>query len=133
MKASVRALTATASSLLAASLATLAAASVVSNEGNSSYLRSKIFASGSSEKDKFTPRFDGLRFIETLVTAHRKTVDLFPPVMGDAVDAIGGIAWRCPWLGCPADYMMKKRFACAVLAVPHSYVFKPLCSELLML
>ncbi|KAI8019135.1 hypothetical protein LOK49_LG04G02943 [Camellia lanceoleosa] len=25
----------------------------------------------SSGKDKFAPRFDGLRFIETLVTAHR--------------------------------------------------------------
>ncbi|KAH7560852.1 hypothetical protein JRO89_XS10G0125900 [Xanthoceras sorbifolium] len=25
----------------------------------------------SSEKEKFAPRFDGLRFIETLVTAHR--------------------------------------------------------------
>ncbi|KAF5734943.1 hypothetical protein HS088_TW15G00441 [Tripterygium wilfordii] len=24
-----------------------------------------------SDKEKFTPRFDGLRFIETLVTAHR--------------------------------------------------------------
>nr|XP_009764279.1 PREDICTED: uncharacterized protein LOC104216016 [Nicotiana sylvestris] len=24
-----------------------------------------------SEKEKFTPRFDGLRFIETLITAHR--------------------------------------------------------------
>ncbi|CAN6585749.1 hypothetical protein ACFX13_015292 [Malus domestica] len=24
-----------------------------------------------SDKDKFEPRFDGLRFIETLVTAHR--------------------------------------------------------------
>ncbi|XP_021284159.1 uncharacterized protein LOC110416479 [Herrania umbratica] len=24
-----------------------------------------------SEKEKFAPRFDGLRFIETLVTAHR--------------------------------------------------------------
>ncbi|XP_023520500.1 uncharacterized protein LOC111783920 [Cucurbita pepo subsp. pepo] len=25
----------------------------------------------SAEKEKFAPRFDGLRFIETLVTAHR--------------------------------------------------------------
>ncbi|XP_042480962.1 uncharacterized protein LOC122061629 [Macadamia integrifolia] len=25
----------------------------------------------SSDKEKFAPRFDGLRFIETLVTAHR--------------------------------------------------------------
>uniref|UniRef100_A0A0A0KQK5 Uncharacterized protein n=1 Tax=Cucumis sativus TaxID=3659 RepID=A0A0A0KQK5_CUCSA len=28
-------------------------------------------ADSSSEKEKFAPRFDGLRFIETLVTAHR--------------------------------------------------------------
>ncbi|XP_034906061.1 uncharacterized protein [Populus alba] len=27
--------------------------------------------SGGSNKEKFAPRFDGLRFIETLVTAHR--------------------------------------------------------------
>ncbi|XP_037487374.1 uncharacterized protein LOC119365825 [Triticum dicoccoides] len=27
--------------------------------------------SGASGDDKFAPRFDGLRFIETLVTAHR--------------------------------------------------------------
>ncbi|XP_073281054.1 uncharacterized protein [Primulina huaijiensis] len=26
---------------------------------------------GASSSDKFAPRFDGLRFIETLVTAHR--------------------------------------------------------------
>ncbi|KAK6142607.1 hypothetical protein DH2020_022964 [Rehmannia glutinosa] len=26
---------------------------------------------GSSSSEKFAPRFDGLRFIETLVTAHR--------------------------------------------------------------
>ncbi|KAL8510966.1 hypothetical protein ACS0TY_017689 [Phlomoides rotata] len=26
---------------------------------------------GSASSDKFAPRFDGLRFIETLVTAHR--------------------------------------------------------------
>ncbi|KZV46372.1 hypothetical protein F511_07924 [Dorcoceras hygrometricum] len=28
-------------------------------------------AQGASSSDKFAPRFDGLRFIETLVTAHR--------------------------------------------------------------
>ncbi|CAD5175869.1 unnamed protein product [Musa acuminata subsp. malaccensis] len=28
-------------------------------------------ATGSVVEDKFAPRFDGLRFIETLVTAHR--------------------------------------------------------------
>ncbi|CBI34609.3 hypothetical protein AAG906_033528 [Vitis piasezkii] len=27
--------------------------------------------SSSADKEKFAPRFDGLRFIETLVTAHR--------------------------------------------------------------
>ncbi|KAI4370838.1 hypothetical protein MLD38_019142 [Melastoma candidum] len=67
MKASMCALTAAASSMLAASLATLTA----SNDGNSSYVAGMIFASSSSAKEKFTPRFDGLRFIETLVTAHR--------------------------------------------------------------
>ncbi|GMN27977.1 hypothetical protein TIFTF001_001883 [Ficus carica] len=28
-------------------------------------------SSSTQSKDKFAPRFDGLRFIETLVTAHR--------------------------------------------------------------
>ncbi|CAN6578770.1 hypothetical protein ACFX13_039221 [Malus domestica] len=28
-------------------------------------------SNSASDKDKFEPRFDGLRFIETLVTAHR--------------------------------------------------------------
>ncbi|GMY30661.1 hypothetical protein FCV25MIE_25903 [Fagus crenata] len=44
-----------------------------SNEGFSS-ASSKSCAPnshGSTEKEKFAPRFDGLRFIETLVTAHR--------------------------------------------------------------
>ncbi|MCD7450552.1 hypothetical protein HAX54_007205 [Datura stramonium] len=30
-----------------------------------------VKASTSSSSDKFAPRFDGLRFIETLITAHR--------------------------------------------------------------
>ncbi|KAE8055028.1 hypothetical protein FH972_011898 [Carpinus fangiana] len=29
------------------------------------------YSHSSSNKEKFAPRFDGLRFIETLVTAHR--------------------------------------------------------------
>ncbi|KAK4601121.1 hypothetical protein RGQ29_010625 [Quercus rubra] len=44
-----------------------------SNEGLSSS-SSKSCAKNShttTEKEKFAPRFDGLRFIETLVTAHR--------------------------------------------------------------
>ncbi|KAJ7015130.1 hypothetical protein NC653_004437 [Populus alba x Populus x berolinensis] len=32
---------------------------------------SSMEKSGGSNKEKFAPRFDGLRFIETLVTAHR--------------------------------------------------------------
>lgn len=31
----------------------------------------KLPLTTTSDKDKFAPRFDGLRFIETLVTAHR--------------------------------------------------------------
>ncbi|WP_285167021.1 hypothetical protein, partial [Mycobacterium tuberculosis] len=31
----------------------------------------KKVGSGTKGNDKFAPRFDGLRFIETLVTAHR--------------------------------------------------------------
>ncbi|XBI95200.1 hypothetical protein VPH35_031712 [Triticum aestivum] len=33
--------------------------------------RDSSASSGASGDDKFAPRFDGLRFIETLVTAHR--------------------------------------------------------------
>ncbi|KAK8560934.1 hypothetical protein V6N13_026369 [Hibiscus sabdariffa] len=61
--------------LLAASAAALSSSSSVrinnapfpltsSNQGKTSSLTS-------SEGEKFTPRFDGLRFIETLITAHR--------------------------------------------------------------
>lgn len=32
---------------------------------------SSMEKNGVSDKEKFAPRFDGLRFIETLVTAHR--------------------------------------------------------------
>ncbi|KAL8256120.1 hypothetical protein R6Q59_031187 [Mikania micrantha] len=34
-------------------------------------LRGRNNEETNSEKDKFAPRFDGLRFIETLVTAHK--------------------------------------------------------------
>ncbi|CAM8881957.1 hypothetical protein QQ045_020157 [Rhodiola kirilowii] len=36
-----------------------------------SSVKSPDTKSGTATKDKFAPRFDGLRFIETLVTAHR--------------------------------------------------------------
>ncbi|OVA04704.1 hypothetical protein BVC80_1719g33 [Macleaya cordata] len=46
-----------------------------SNKGSSSSAKdgesNKNSSGRSSDKDKFEPRFDGLRFIETLVTAHR--------------------------------------------------------------
>ncbi|PON73499.1 hypothetical protein PanWU01x14_056810 [Parasponia andersonii] len=43
-----------------------------SNEGVSSSSGSKkVPNTTTSDKEKFAPRFDGLRFIETLVTAHR--------------------------------------------------------------
>ncbi|XP_074555567.1 uncharacterized protein LOC141811418 [Curcuma longa] len=71
-----------AASVAAASSAALA--SVVSNHHDDSSTRPSQEGSGSSRKkdaagsgsrkgaeDKFAPRFDGLRFIETLVTAHR--------------------------------------------------------------
>ncbi|KAL0913412.1 hypothetical protein M5K25_016873 [Dendrobium thyrsiflorum] len=49
------------------------AGSPFGNEGSTSS-ESKEAGSGSvrgGNSDKFAPRFDGLRFIETLVTAHR--------------------------------------------------------------
>ncbi|GMN31240.1 hypothetical protein TIFTF001_003164 [Ficus carica] len=42
-----------------------------SNKGCASSLARKGQPETSSGKEKFAPRFDGLRFIETLVTAHR--------------------------------------------------------------
>ncbi|KAL6004122.1 hypothetical protein ACLOJK_004669 [Asimina triloba] len=33
--------------------------------------RGSVVVRDSSDKNQFAPRFDGLRFIETLVTAHR--------------------------------------------------------------
>ncbi|KAK6122526.1 hypothetical protein DH2020_043731 [Rehmannia glutinosa] len=63
-------------------IASVAAASTVSLASFSSTSRDRISCSclkvksmnsraGSLEKGKFSPKFDGLRFIETLVTAHR--------------------------------------------------------------
>ncbi|RZC54400.1 hypothetical protein C5167_013239 [Papaver somniferum] len=45
-----------------------------SNKGCSSPSKDESSGKSSSsslEKDQFAPRFDGLRFIETLITAHR--------------------------------------------------------------
>ncbi|KAK6919563.1 hypothetical protein RJ641_015467 [Dillenia turbinata] len=66
--------------LVAASMAAVSASSALSS--SSSSCNSKFQFSqqdsisskdreNSSSQDKFAPRFDGLRFIETLVTAHR--------------------------------------------------------------
>ncbi|KAE9599865.1 hypothetical protein Lal_00045565 [Lupinus albus] len=67
------------SSLLAASIAA-ASATAVSYSTHASHQEGMVerrcegsssSASSSSSSEKFAPRFDGLRFIETLVTAHR--------------------------------------------------------------
>ncbi|KAI3707159.1 hypothetical protein L6452_25426 [Arctium lappa] len=55
-------------SLLAASTAAL---STSHSNPNAQELRGRRIEESSLEKEKFAPRFDGLRFIETLVTAHR--------------------------------------------------------------
>ncbi|XP_074581314.1 uncharacterized protein LOC141837842 [Curcuma longa] len=71
-----------AASIAAASSAALAAATsdhrhacsiAPSKEGSGSSRKRDAAGSGSRKgaDDKFAPRFDGLRFIETLVTAHR--------------------------------------------------------------
>ncbi|KAF9661758.1 hypothetical protein OIU79_031155 [Salix purpurea] len=64
-------------SLFAASVAA-AATSAFSVSSSSSGCNSKVKEAGSdvdqqrsASMDKFAPRYDGLRFIETLVTAHR--------------------------------------------------------------
>ena len=45
---------------------------ISSNEGYNSTAKNGASRNcTASEKEKFAPRFDGLRFIETLVTAHR--------------------------------------------------------------
>ncbi|OAY59735.1 hypothetical protein MANES_01G055200v8 [Manihot esculenta] len=69
-------------SVLAASTLALSSSSAVdrdvafypsSNEGSTSVMgkHGSTNACQTSDKGKFAPRFDGLRFIETLVTAHR--------------------------------------------------------------
>ncbi|KAJ9173805.1 hypothetical protein P3X46_016906 [Hevea brasiliensis] len=69
-------------SVLAASTVALSSSSTAdrdvafypsSNEGSTSTMgkRVSLNAYETSDKGKFAPRFDGLRFIETLVTAHR--------------------------------------------------------------
>ncbi|PSR70402.1 LIM and calponiny domains-containing protein [Actinidia chinensis var. chinensis] len=73
------------SGLLAAASVAVASATAVSSSPcssstlitNSDSIESREAVSGKSiekskdSSDKFAPRFDGLRFIETLVTAHR--------------------------------------------------------------
>ncbi|KAH7576927.1 hypothetical protein ACOSP7_002380 [Xanthoceras sorbifolium] len=43
----------------------------VSHQEKKDHENSAMQRSSSSSTEKFAPRFDGLRFIETLVTAHR--------------------------------------------------------------
>ncbi|KAG9153868.1 hypothetical protein Leryth_005972 [Lithospermum erythrorhizon] len=75
------------SALIAASMAAVSATAVSVSPSSSSKFHFTIHqehccnknkeesmqeeSSSSSSSDKFAPRFDGLRFIETLVTAHR--------------------------------------------------------------
>ncbi|XP_073153834.1 uncharacterized protein [Henckelia pumila] len=70
------------SGIFAASVAAAASAAAISTSSSSKILfpREDCFqrksnensaVQGASSSDKFAPRFDGLRFIETLVTAHR--------------------------------------------------------------
>ncbi|KAL7142130.1 hypothetical protein ABFS83_08G102700 [Erythranthe nasuta] len=65
--------------LVAASVAAAASASAISSSSNIQFPRQDDCSRKTNENsalqglssDKFAPRFDGLRFIETLVTAHR--------------------------------------------------------------
>ncbi|KAF3327062.1 hypothetical protein FCM35_KLT07180 [Carex littledalei] len=61
--------------LVATSLITAACASVAISQQSLSSREGSMRSAGSDQtrncEDKFAPRFDGLRFIETLVTAHR--------------------------------------------------------------
>ncbi|KAJ8512349.1 hypothetical protein OPV22_002783 [Ensete ventricosum] len=66
--------------VFAASLAAVSSAALFTTNPSSSFKEGsgssrKQDAAGSGSRrdaeDKFAPRFDGLRFIETLVTAHR--------------------------------------------------------------
>ncbi|KAK9079799.1 hypothetical protein SSX86_001472 [Deinandra increscens subsp. villosa] len=59
-----------AASILAASTAALSSSSH-SNSSTIQELGGRKVGKISLEKEKFAPRFDGLKFIETLVTAHR--------------------------------------------------------------
>ncbi|RZB76838.1 hypothetical protein D0Y65_034992, partial [Glycine soja] len=62
-------------SVLAASVAAAASATAASLSSSSHQderrSRENTSSQNSSSTEKFAPRFDGLRFIETLVTAHR--------------------------------------------------------------
>ncbi|KAD0657025.1 hypothetical protein R6Q59_032380 [Mikania micrantha] len=62
--------------LFAASMAAASATTVISGSNFKSQSSLQASSNSSPEKtdcclEKFAPRFDGLRFIETLVTAHR--------------------------------------------------------------
>ncbi|KAK9049754.1 hypothetical protein SSX86_031278 [Deinandra increscens subsp. villosa] len=62
------------SAILASVLAASTAALSSSSHPNSSTIQElggRKVGKISLEKEKFAPRFDGLKFIETLVTAHR--------------------------------------------------------------
>ncbi|GKU96463.1 hypothetical protein SLE2022_050110 [Rubroshorea leprosula] len=73
------------SELLAASVAAASATAISASSSSPSFSRNPNFEAStevkkgeensgvkrSASRDKFAPRFDGLRFIETLITAHR--------------------------------------------------------------
>ncbi|KAI7757951.1 hypothetical protein M8C21_028196 [Ambrosia artemisiifolia] len=61
------------SSAVAASFLAASTAALSSSHPNSSVQTFKEVKGGEIKvkKEKFAPRFDGLKFIETLVTAHR--------------------------------------------------------------
>ncbi|GAA0159765.1 hypothetical protein Leryth_012714 [Lithospermum erythrorhizon] len=61
---------ATSAAAAAASFATVSASPSTSSNIQFTHQDSSAQES-TSKSDKFAPRFDGLRFIETLVTAHR--------------------------------------------------------------
>ncbi|KAJ8749373.1 hypothetical protein K2173_018862 [Erythroxylum novogranatense] len=70
-----------AASVAAASVTAISVSSSSSSSNNTSFMAnstlqlsredSNIDHKTSSSADKFAPKFDGLRFIETLITAHR--------------------------------------------------------------
>ncbi|KAI3522462.1 hypothetical protein L1887_00247 [Cichorium endivia] len=61
------------SSTVVASVLAASTAALSSSNSNATVqeLKGRKIEKSNVEKDKFAPRFDGLRFIETLVTAHR--------------------------------------------------------------